>query len=333
MIDNPWTPIARPSEPNSYSVRRSDPDHPFEFFWGRDYVQRCLFIMQFGQSSRNPRQNLPVVKGLELTEHLIPDMGRQQIVMALREQANNDLFYRLCCDLLDATRNCQDESTAVATTITRLWRWQQLMKQGRTDKLTEEEQKGLIGELVFLRDTLLPRFGPMEAISFWQGPMAGEGEKDFSVSNTAIEIKTRSGTAPPRVRISSEGQLDIGNYARLFLVVYELSRSSGEQPDSFNLDDLVKEVRVRLMDRQPESLDFFEGRLASWGYSDLHDYENDLFMLLGQSVFAVEETFPRLVPGSLPAGVHELKYTLNLIACQDYEIDSTALAAILEGER
>jgi hypothetical protein len=80
-------------------------------------------------------------------------------------------------------------------------------------------------------------------------------------------------------------------------------------------------------------LDFFEGRLASWGYSDLHDYENDLFMLLGESVFAVEETFPRLVPGLLPAGVHELKYTLDLIACRDYRIDSATLAAILEGER
>lgn len=332
MIDNPWTPIARPAERASYSVRRTDPDHPFEFFWGRDYLQRCLFIMQFGQSSRNRRQSLPVVKGLELTEHLISDTGRQQIVLALREQANSDLFFRLCSDLLDATRNCPDEPTAVATTITRLWRWQQLMKQGRTDKLTEEEQKGLIGELVFLRDTLLPRFEPMEAISFWQGPVAGEGEKDFSVSNTAIEIKTRSGTAPARVRISSEGQLDTGNYTRLFLVVHELSRSSGEQPESFNLDGLVMEMRETLNDRQPESLDIFEGRLANWGYSELHDYENDLFILLGQIIFAVEESFPRLVPGSLPAGIQELKYTLDLTVCRGYEIDATALAAILECE-
>lgn len=333
MIDNPWTPIARPAESTSYSVRRADPDHPFEFFWGRDFLQRCLFIIQFHQSSRNRRQSLPMVKGLELTEHLIPDTGRQQIVLALREQANSDLFFRLCCDLLDATRNCPDDPTAVATTINRLWRWQQLMKQGRTDKLSQEEQKGLIGELVFLRDTLLPRFGPVEAISFWQGPVAGEGEKDFSVSNTAIEIKSRSGTAPARVRISSEGQLDIGNYARLLLVIHELSRSSGEQPDSFSLDDLVKEMRETLRELQPESLDIFEGRLANWGYSDLHDYENDLFMLLGQSIFDVKGSFPRLVPSSLPAGLLELNYTIDLTFCRDYEIDVTALAAILEGEQ
>ncbi len=331
MTDNPWTPIARPADPANYSVRRTDPSHPFEFFWGRDYLQRCLLIMQFDQFSRDRRLSLPVVKGLELTEHLIPDTGRQQIVLALREQVNSDLFFRLCCDLLDATRHCPDESTALGTTINRLWRWQQLMKQGRTDKLTEEEQKGLIGELVFLRDILLPRFEPMEAISFWQGPIGGEGEKDFSVSNTAVEIKTRAGTSPARVRISSEGQLDTGNYARLFLVVHELSRSSGGQPDSFSLDDLVKQMRDTLMGRQPESLDLFEGRLTSWGYSDLHDYEKDLFLLLGQSTFAVEDSFPRLVPGSLPAGVRELNYTLDLSACRDFEIEATSLVTILEG--
>jgi hypothetical protein len=331
MSDNPWILIAKPAERDSYNVRRIDPDHPFEFFWGRDFLRRCLFILQFDQDSRDRRQSLPIVKGLELTEHLIPESGRQQIVVALREQANSDLFYRLCRDLLDASLSCPDEPTAVTTTINRLWRWQQLMKHGRVDKLSVNEQKGLIGELVFLRDMLLPRFEPVEAISFWQGPVAGEGEKDFSISDVAIEIKVKTGTAPAKVRINSEGQLHTGNYTRLFLVVQELSRSSHENPDSFNLNDLVEQLRESIITRLPETLDLFEERLASWGYSELHDYENDLFLLLGHSIYAVDESFPRVVPTSLPPGIYELSYTLDLTNCRDFMIDETALAAILEG--
>ncbi|MDZ7697508.1 MAG: PD-(D/E)XK motif protein [Deltaproteobacteria bacterium] len=110
---------------------------------------RCLFVVQFDVKSRDTRQRLPMLKGLDLMEHMIADTGRQQIIIALKDQPNSDLFYRLCCDLLDATRKCPDEAAVLAITINRLWRWQQLMKRGRSDKLSENEQKGLIGELIF----------------------------------------------------------------------------------------------------------------------------------------------------------------------------------------
>ncbi|MDZ7697507.1 MAG: PD-(D/E)XK motif protein [Deltaproteobacteria bacterium] len=139
-----------------------------------------------------------------------------------------------------------------------------------------------------MKETLLPRFEPLEAINFWKGPIAGEGEKDFSISDTAVEIKTRAATAPSRVRINSEGQLDTGSYKRLFLVVYELSRSTGEQPESFNLDELVNHLSELIRERQPEFLELFESRLGAWGFSNIHDYKDDLFLLLGQSVYAVE---------------------------------------------
>ena len=223
MTDNPWDPISVPAEPSSLSVRRADPDHPFDFFWGRDFRKRCLLTLRFDLGSRKKKHSLPLLKGLELSEHMLSDIGKQQIILILKDRSNSDLFFRLCCDLLDATRNCYDEIAAVEITISRLWRWQQLMKQGYSEKLSSNEQKGLAGELCFIKDTLLKHFEPMHALGFWQGPIAGEGEKDFSAGESAAEIKVRTGTSPDQVRISSEGQLDHDNFKRLFLVVFVIS--------------------------------------------------------------------------------------------------------------
>lgn len=333
MYNNPWKLIAKPSDTSSYNVRRVDPEHPFEFFWGRDYLQRFLFIMQFKQSSRDRRQHLPFVKGLELTEQLIADTGKQQIVVALREQADRDIFIRLCCDLLEATRDCRSERIAVATTINRLWRWQKFMQKGRRDKLDEKEQRGLIGELMFLRDILISRFEPLEAIGFWQGTVVGEGDKDFSVADIAVEIKTRLAAAPAGININSESQLDVGNYAKLILVVYELSKSSGLQDESFTLDGLVEETKRMIAASQPEAVDVFEARLANRGYSDLHDYSDNLFSLLGCNIYSVEKNFPKLIPKTLPKGVYDLKYRINLIDCRPFEIDISTLLFFLEGKK
>ena len=330
MNDDPWTSIGKPTDSTSFVVRRADPEHPFEFFWGRDFLQRCLFLMKYNKTSTLKKLRTPNLKGLEIAEQTLADGGNHQLIIALKEQTNRDLFHRLCCDLLDGTRSCADERTAVATTISRLWRWQHLMKRGQTEKLSENEQKGLIGELHFIRDTLLALYSPGEALSFWQGPIAGEGEKDFSISDTAVEIKTRSGTAPAQVRISSEGQLDIGSYRELFLVVYEISAASENQDGNFNLHGLVGQIRDLFAEMQPEAIDIFEEKLNAYGYFDVHDYEKDRYIVLGKSIYQIQGSFPRIVQEDVPVGIHDLAYTLELIACKDFAIEEAKLCKLLE---
>ncbi len=331
MTDNPWDPISVPAEPSSLSVRRADPDHPFDFFWGRDFRKRCLLTLRFDLGSRKKKHSLPLLKGLELSEHMLSDIGKQQIILILKDRSNSDLFFRLCCDLLDATRNCYDEIAAVEITISRLWRWQQLMKQGYSEKLSSSEQKGLAGELCFIKDTLLKHFEPMHALGFWQGPIAGEGEKDFSAGESAAEIKVRTGTSPDQVRISSEGQLDHDNFKRLFLVVFVISSASSDKDNSFNLHRIVGQIRETLFLKQPETIPLFESKLTAYGYSELHDYEEDWFMLMNRTFFLVEEGFPRLVRHDLPNGIKSLNYFLELACCKDFETDEALVIKSFRG--
>ena len=46
---------------------------------------------------------------------------------------------------------------------------------------------GIIGELLFLKDTMIPTFGVEKAIESWMGPE--KTHKDFSFDDKWIEIK------------------------------------------------------------------------------------------------------------------------------------------------
>ena len=331
MTSDPWAAIGHPDTGSTLTARRADPDHPWGFYWGRDFQRRRLILLEFSASSRGNRA-LPNLRGIEVIERNIDDTERHQLLVTLKEDSNSDIFYRLCLDLLDASRNCENEEAAVATTISRLWRWQQLLKQGRSDNLTEAEQRGLIGELCFIRDMLLNIFDAHSAISFWEGPVRGEGQKDFSIGSCGVEIKTRLASARSRVRISSEEQLDMGAYKDLLLIVFELSVGSPEQLKSFNVSELVNEIRGLLGSNGNAAIDLFEDRLASTGYRDMHDYSNNNFIVLGSNHYDVTSDFPRLVPSALPAGVLDVMYSIDLANCEHFKISQDDLSVRLKGK-
>lgn len=326
MTGNPWSDIKPPDSSEELTGRRADPDHPFEFWRSRDVRKRPVFLLKFHPGSRGAL-SLPNPRGLEVSEQSFPGERMHQLVIVLREEGNVDIFHRLCLDLMDATRTSENEPAAVATTIARLVRWQQLLRSGMRDKLTGNEQKGLIGELLFLRDVLIPKFGMIDSVSFWVGSLDGESRKDFCIGQASVEVKTRTGTSPSRVLISSEEQLDHAGFERLYLAVYEIAVASGDSNQGFNLHDLVGEIRGVIMNGSPSSADLFEQRLEARGFSDAHDYENDRYVDLGVVSHEVKEGFPRIVRSEVPAGVMDLTYALDLAACMDFRISIEELTA------
>ena len=115
--------------------------------------------------------------------------------MLLKEDGNWEIFLSLCNDLIQATRQTDDTSSAVKAILRRLTRWQEFLKKSRINVLSEEEIKGLIGELIFIKNHLIPAFGNDQAIKYWQGP---EGlPQDFNVNDSAIEVKCQNGATSP----------------------------------------------------------------------------------------------------------------------------------------
>lgn len=331
MAHSPWSAIGPASSAGELKGRRADPGHPFEFFRCRDVRKRPIFLLEYAPSSRG-EMVLPNLRGLEIIEQAVADTGQRQLLVILRDESNVDLFDRLCVDLLDATRHCKDERAAVATTLARLVRWQQLLKAGRQEKLTDSEQKGLIGEMLFLKDMLFPIFGVMDSVTFWMGSVEGQGRKDFSIGAQAVEIKARGGTSPSRVTISSDDQLDRAQYTRLYLVVYELGVASIGAERGFCLSDIVADVRRKVAAANPAAGDLFEQRLDARGYSETHDYQANRYVCLGALFHEVRDDFPRIVRADVPVGVLDVSYQLDLSACTDFRIAGDDLSAALRDE-
>ena len=114
--------------------------------------------------------------------------------------------------LLSALKGLNREA-ALSMTLQRTKRWHYLLQGGKTGGLTVEEQRGLVGELAFLRD-LVTELGPRTAIEAWTGPSGSA--KDFELINSCIEVKGHRAAANPSISISSENQLADVEGARVF---------------------------------------------------------------------------------------------------------------------
>jgi hypothetical protein len=186
-----------------------------------------------------------------------------------------------------------------------------MLAHDRKGLLTEQEIRGLFGELTFLHQELIPRFGA-NAVALWNGP---EGSpQDFAIGSAVVEIKTRSGAGPTRIQISSPDQL-WPLLPEMYLGVYYLAlvTDPGQGKSLKTLVDLVRsEVDVAGF------RETFESRLEAVGYLDLPDYSAEFFLAGPLESYEVRQGFPMIGPGSVPDGVDHVTYAIQLDRCQPF---------------
>jgi hypothetical protein len=314
-MSNPWKDIKIPI--SDYNVRRADAGHPYEFFWGRDISGDYLFLYLCCSEVKFPKK-IPKLKGIDVLLPFTGDDGKTRLILRLNNREDWDIFHSLCLDLLGATNECGSEESVVAVIIHRLERWHVFLKRNRTKMLTEPEQKGLIGELLFLRDYLLQRFSISEALSFWQGPL--DAPQDFCIGETAVEVKCQLGTSKPLIRISSINQLHT-QLERLYLFVVTLGKSYQTADNVINLPIIINEIRESIQKIQPSASDVFEVLLLNAGYMDLEEYSSYFFVISGYKFYEVTDDFPRLYPASIPDGIANVTMDLMLEKCSKFIID------------
>ena len=137
----------------------------------------------------------PRLNGISIIDYEPEGSDKKKLILSLRQAEHREIFYRLCTDVLEATRDCKDDASALHVMLRRTWRWHQLLRGERDGRLSPEAQKGLIGELECLTSVILPHFSPAEAMTFWEGPSGLP--KDFVIGEACIEVKARRGAARP----------------------------------------------------------------------------------------------------------------------------------------
>ena len=198
------------------------------------------------------------------------------------------------------------ESMVLRQFLARISAWQEFMGRHRDHVLSEENELGLIGELVLVGKLIEAGLPARDVLNAWEGP--ADGVQDFVLGSGAIEVKTTlaAGTFPATV--SSLEQLDDGIRKPLFVAAVRLALHSGGQ----TLPQVVEDIRARLATNR-EALETLEIRLMQAGllHASLRRYKRR-FHRVSESLLPVQGDFPRLVRANVHPLVRRARYEIDL---------------------
>lgn len=320
LESSPWDEITIPGA--DFNVRQVAVKTAVPCFWGRDVNGSCLFIVELhGDHAAQYRKNSVMVNGVDV-DLRAGDNGRQRLIFALEREVDRDLFEGLCRSLAFALVHATDSASSLAVSLLHLRRWKTFLS-GRSQHLSAEDVRGIFAEIVFLMELINRKIPSEVAVGSWLGPE--RSHQDFIFGNTAVEVKSLSGTERSSIRISSEDQLESLNDL-LFLRVYRMS-SLADSAVARSLNEIVLEVQL-LLD-EAEAVEAFDRKLVTRGYAPLPEYDQPRFVVSETLTYCVSEEFPRLVRSKLQTGIANVAYDIRLEAISSYQCDE---AVIFGGE-
>ena len=290
----------------------------YDFFWVV-LESRMPGLMLKLSTLPQPSPRLPRLKNLVISFRQVS--GGSAFVLGLKERSQIEIFATLCLDVVEAGEAGENRSDALARALQRTRRWHHLLRGGRPTGLSVDEQRGLVGELAFLRN-LQSAFGPETAIEAWTGPTGSA--KDFELIGACIEVKSHRVAAKPYVAIASVDQLTDVEGSRLFLHVVNVA--SAVLPAGLSLHDHVSMTSV-LFEESGSAAEAWEEALYSTGYDPSNSYDDRRWLLGTATNYEVAGKFPRISSPVLP-GVENVRYSVSLDACEPFRLEEDVIEAI-----
>lgn len=319
--DNPWEELPRSRGRGDYNTRMVAPDvnpDAKRIYWAKGRSNYPAFLVEY-DSSETGAPEPPKFKNISIRDI----ESERSILLELQDQEMKAQFLRLCLDIADSVQKAPTVAMRKMTFM-RLEKWASFLRPGR-GPLTAEQQKGLIGELLFLKRVSTAIYEPSNALSGWTGPE--RSKHDFGYGQVFVEVKSKRGSSNSEIGISSEEQLNTNESERLFLYVVELNSATDEDKAAFSLTDVVNDVQM-LFDN-PLDLAHFQEKLSDAGYFPEDDYSHTLWSEGVTEAYEVKDGFPRIVSSSCPPGVKAVTYKIDLGYCSDYEVDQSAITQAL----
>ena len=305
-MENPWLNL----EP--LSSRRIDSTIMHNFFWIMDDHGRFGIRISLNQLIRLP-DDAPKLKGIEIIIRN-SDSGTAELYLILNNNSEWQIFLSLCNDLFDNSINCKDDEQLMTFAIGRLLKWQKFLSQNSSRAMTEQQQMGLITELVCLKDFIIPNFSIQESILSWVGP--DFDKQDFSLEAFFIEVKSYISSKGSIVRISSLGQLN-NSIKPLYLLAFGISRTENGFTVPAIVDSLKGIIGIDLI-----NLEVFENKLAQYGYIEnfteppFYSYKTDIV-----TSYTVSDDFPKILSGQVKPQITAAEYSIDLARCSDFEMN------------
>lgn len=275
-------------------------------------------------------QEYPESAGFQVQPVRLPseDPDYLTLQLTLTQSRYSDIFTALVDDIIAGVAEKTTDEAGLEEFIVRLKRWQAFLKANQPDGLSEEQQRGLYGELWFLRQVASLNLELLRGIQVWTGPQGTQ--QDFQFAKCAVEVKTTTSKQHQKLVIASERQLDDTGRGALLLLHLSLdSRQGGGE----TLPDMVASVRA-LLKTYSAVREEFENLLFAAGYLDIHAsrYKQTGYTIREINYFKVEGEFPRIIDSDLRNGIGDVRYTISVAECKRFSIPEADVLSLLGGQ-
>ena len=272
-----------------------------------------LYIMSVSKNVEIPELKNYRFKGVEIFPVETDDFCELNIY--LLDNDLKDIFSLFIQNILEDIAESVTENEAVTKTLNVISKWKKLFDKINFNGLSIEQQKGLIGESLFINHLLDHQKSSSTILNGWTGP--DFEDKDFVFGATGIEIKLTS-SKYPKLKITNEGQLDAQNLNELFLILYTVE---DVKENGFTLNSLIDQIQEKLSANIDE-LKFFNERLMLLGYfEDDKEHYNKMYSLKKIYTYSVSEEFPKIIKSQLPIGVYNTSYFIELSAVENFSVE------------
>ena len=253
------------------------------------------------------------------------DQKKKFLLILLLNKQHKDIFSTLCEDLIQGVSDIDSDEILAIKLKDRLLKWQTLFEKVGREGLSEESQRGLFGEVYFLRLLLNNKVNKMYCLKSWLGPE--NAIQDFQHSDWAVEVKTTHGNNHQKIFISSERQLDNKLVDKIFLYHLSLEVRVGRGETLNAIIDAVTD----LLSENLGELNLFKLKLLESGYYDAHQqfYEEKGYTIRQENIYRVAGNFPRLTESQIPVGVGDVKYSIVLSESEDWRTTPQVLFGVI----
>lgn len=290
------------------AATRIDAMHPLEWYIGYDsLLNKALIIIGTIQF-----KTVKSSKAVQIVSFRREDK-RWMLRISLLEAAQDDVFMNMCADLLFYSGKGKDEKSAYELFQNRYNQWDKLFQHGKIDILSEEEQRGLLGELLFLKEQFADR-SMLNAVKGWFGP--DRNHQDFLYDSSWYEIKTVL-EAASSVKISSLQQLAPLNSGKL--AVNRLRLTAEKSLNAMTLNSVVEQL-YQILESDITAMNLFSGKLLDAGYILRTEYDDKSYLLIERVYYEIRDDFPRLTVENIPSAITGASYILSLPAIEKWRV-------------
>jgi hypothetical protein len=284
-----------------------------------------LYIMNVSKNIEIPEIKNYKFKGVEIFIIELEEVFEFNIY--LLENDLKDIFSLFIENIIEDILESITEKEALTKTLNVISKWKKLFDKINFQGLTIDQQKGLIGELLFINFLLESEIPISKILTAWVGP--DFYDKDFVFGSIGCEIKFTSAKIP-RLKITNERQLDSENLSELFLTLYSAEEV---KENGFSLNSIVSQIRKKI-EKNYDNLKHFNERLLLLGYLDEDfEYYKKMYSLKNSYTFIITSDFPKIIKSQLSFGIYNTSYHIELSAVERFLIENKKILKIFNGER